>query len=400
MQKPEIPANEHERLSALRALQILDTFPEKEFDSIASLASFICKTPISIISFIDDERQWFKSIVGLDVSETKRDYAFCAHAINKPDELLIVENSLNDSRFINNPLVTGTPEIRFYAGAPLVTSDGMALGTLCVIDIEPRELNTEQKKALEILANQVMVQLELRKKIIEQEEIKLDFEKKRHEAERFAHLVSHDIKSPLKGISGLANMLNELVQRNEIELLQQSLIQLKEKADYTVNLVDGILNHSVSLGNTITKEWINANILLREITLLCSAPPYVRFHKKSEITELFTDKVLIEQILLNLLTNAIKYNDKEIPEIEILISENETAYIIEVGDNGCGIAETYQNRIFELFQTLGNKDRFGHLGTGIGLNTVKKLIEKLDGKIELHSIPNIGSRFTITLPKL
>jgi signal transduction histidine kinase len=363
------------------------------------LASFICKTPISIISFIDDERQWFKSIVGLDVSETKRDYAFCAHAINKPNELLIVENPLNDARFVNNPLVTGAPQIRFYAGAPLVTSDGMALGTLCVIDLEPREINDDQKKALEILANQVMVQLELRKKIIEQEDIKLDLEKRRHEAERFAHLVSHDIKAPLKGISGLTDMLTKLLQRNEIELLQQTLLQLKEKADYTVNLVDGIMSHSLSLENTISKEWINANILLREITILCSAPPFVRFYKKSEITEIFTDKVLVEQILLNLLTNAIKYNDKEIPEIEILISENETNYIIEVGDNGCGIPEAYQNRIFELFQTLGNKDRFGNSGTGIGLNTVKKLTEKLGGQVELHSISNLGSRFRIALPK-
>lgn len=399
MQKPEIPTNEHERLSALRALQILDTFPEKEFDSITSLASFICKAPISIISFIDENRQWFKSIVGLGISETPREYAFCAHAINKPNELLIVENSLTDPRFVNNPLVTGTPEIRFYAGAPLVTTDGLALGTLCVIDLESREIDSEQKKALEILANQVMVQLELRKKMLEQEEIKLELEKSRHEAERFAHLVSHDIKAPLKGISGLADMLTKFIERNELGLLQQSLMQIKEKADYAVNLVDGILSHSLSLGNAITKEWINANILLLEINTLCSAPPFVRFYKKSEITELYTDKVLIEQILLNLITNAIKYNDKDIPEIEILINENSSSYIIEVADNGCGIPEAYQNRIFELFQTLGNKDRFGHSGTGIGLNTVKKLTEKLDGKIELNSTPNVGSRFTITLPK-
>jgi signal transduction histidine kinase len=399
MQKPEIPANENERLSALRALQILDTFPEKEFDSITALASFICKTPISIISFIDEGRQWFKSIVGLDVSETEREYAFCAHAINNPNEPFIVENALIDPRFTENPLVTGGPQIRFYAGAPLVTSDGMALGTLCVIDSEPREINTEQKNALEALANQIMIQLELRKKIIEHEEMKIELEKSRYEAERFAHLVSHDIKAPLKGISGLADMVSILMQRNEFDLLKQSLTQLKEKADHTVNLVDGILNHSLSLGNTINREWINANILLREVTMLCSAPHVVRFHKKAEVTEIFTDKVLVEQILLNLLTNAIKYNDKEIPEIEILISENEVNYIIEVGDNGCGIPDTFQSRIFELFQTLGHKDRFGNSGTGIGLNTVKKITDKLDGKVELHSIPNIGSRFTITLPK-
>ena len=393
------PSNEQERLSALRALQILDTFPEKEFDAITTLASFICQTPISIISFIDEDRQWFKSRIGLEAKETKREYAFCSHAINEPNELFIIQNASNDERFFENPLVTDEPHIRFYAGAPLVTSAGMALGTLCVIDVEPRELNSEQKRALEVLANQVMVQLELRKRLIEHEEVKLELEKRKHEAERFAHLVSHDIKSPLKSISGLSDMLLSVLQNGDYSLLRESLLQMKDKADFTVNLVDGILSHSISLGNAINKEWINANILLREIALLCSVPPFVRFYRKTEVTELFTDKVLVEQILINLLTNAIKYNDKKIPEIEMLISEDETNYIIEVSDNGCGIPESYQNRVFELFQTLGTKDRFGISGTGIGLNTVKKLTEKLDGKISLHSSPNRGCRFTITLPK-
>ena len=157
------PIDEHARIDALQAYEILDTMPEQVFDDITYLASQICDTPIALISLVDTERQWFKSRVGLDVAETHRDLAFCAHAILEPDELLVVKDAEQDSRFADNDLVQdGT--VRFYAGAPLRHSEtGSALGTLCVIDERPREMNDEQKTALAALSRQVIGQLELRK---------------------------------------------------------------------------------------------------------------------------------------------------------------------------------------------------------------------------------------------
>lgn len=149
------------RLAALQDFQILDTLPEREFDDITLLASQICETPISAVSLIDAERQWFKSHVGLDVSETPRDCAFCDYAIEE-DQLFIVNDAASDSRFRNNPLVTKSPHIRFYAGAPLVTSDGHKLGTLCVIDQKPRTLSDSQERALSALARSVMNLIEAR----------------------------------------------------------------------------------------------------------------------------------------------------------------------------------------------------------------------------------------------
>ncbi|MFH6982485.1 PAS domain S-box protein [Marinoscillum luteum] len=167
MRIPEIPANEQSRLEALRELEILDTLPEEEFDNITKLASEICQVPISLITFIDEERQWFKSHHGLNVEYTSREVAYCAHAINDPKEILEVHDAYEDERFHDNPLAVGEPLVRFYAGVPLVDPEGHALGTLCVIDHKPNQLSIGQKEALRTLAQHVMAILNVRSKNIE-----------------------------------------------------------------------------------------------------------------------------------------------------------------------------------------------------------------------------------------
>ena len=159
--KASLPPDEAGRLKALQRYEILDTDSEAEFDDITLLASHICGTPIAMISLVDENRQWFKSKVGITENETSRDIAFCAHGILQND-MFIVEDAQADKRFASNPLVTGNPKIRFYAGSPLITQDGHALGMLCVNDRVPRELSAEQKAALRALSRQVVTQLELR----------------------------------------------------------------------------------------------------------------------------------------------------------------------------------------------------------------------------------------------
>lgn len=163
--KAQLPDNEEERLNSLYSYNILDSLPEEVFDDLTFLASEICQTPISVISFVDQERQWFKSVVGMDLNEVKREVGFCAHAILN-DKVMVVSDATADERFKDNPFVTDGNGIRYYAGAPLITETGEALGTICVIDTVPRELSEKQIKSLKALSRQVMSQLELRKNIL------------------------------------------------------------------------------------------------------------------------------------------------------------------------------------------------------------------------------------------
>jgi len=179
--KAPLPADEDKRQQALQEYAILDTPPERDFDEIAELAAQICGVPVALISLVDKDRQWFKSKVGLEVDQTPREYAFCAHVINRPNELLVVTDATKDQRFADNPFVTEPNGIRFYAGAPLVTPSGYALGTLCVFDRVPRDLEPAQRRALEVLSRHVMTQLRLRRQLKYQEQIERELRESENE---------------------------------------------------------------------------------------------------------------------------------------------------------------------------------------------------------------------------
>jgi signal transduction histidine kinase len=397
---PKIPINEKERLEALLAYQILDTSPEKDFDDIVQLASEICKTPISTITLIDKDRQWFKSKIGLEFNEDPREITFCAHTINSPNQIMIVENALEDERFSDNPLVVGKPNIRYYAGVPLVDPDGFALGSLCVIDSEPRKLNNFQIMALEKLANQVINLLELRRKnflLVENHNSLLE---KYKDLEQFATIVSHDIKSPLNNIM----MLTKLLQENNGSQLDndgnQMLEYIFKSSEELKKLVDAILQYYKNENEFVDlTEKIRLNDFMKYVVDILDTKHEFEFILPEKNHKFYSNKMALGQILYNLVSNAIKYNDKPHGIITIGFEEQDEFYVISVNDNGQGIEESNFDKIFNVFETLGKSDRFKSKGTGIGLSTVQKMVQKLNGRIELKSEVGVGSEFIIFLKK-
>jgi signal transduction histidine kinase len=396
---PIIPTDEFNRLEALKDYSILDTLPEKEYDEITFLASQICNTPISMISLIDDKRQWFKSHFGTDAIQTPREIAFCAHAINDKYNPLVVTDSRQDNRFHDNPLVTGDPHCVFYAGVPLVNSEGYALGVLCVIDHEPHVLDETQIKALQALSNQVGRLLELRKKTKRLESLIKNLEIQNKGLEKFASVAAHDIKSPLCSIV----MMTELFQEQYSDQMDQDaveLLQMVSGSTYKLTqLIDGILKYSKNTKLlSQDKEKLSLNKIISGIIPLITSAHEARFHisPKHEIF-VYSNKIALEQIFINLISNGIKYNDKPDTIISIIMEEHENEIKINVIDNGSGISSEYKNRIFEIFETIGATDKFGEKGNGIGLATVKTLVEGLGGSIHLISEPGHGANFEFTL---
>jgi len=400
MTKETAPPAEQKRLSALHEYKILDTQPENDFDDITKLASLICKTPISLISLVDSDRQWFKSKIGVMEIQIPRNISFCAYAILTPNEIFEIEDSSKDERFHDNPLVTGDPHAIFYAGIPLINQEGHALGVLCVIDYKPNKLNSFQAEVLRVLARQVVAQLELRRKIIQLKKLQEQADSAIHELNDFAYVVSHDLKAPLNGITSII----EELQEDYCPLLDvhgAKLIDLTHGlAKKLIVMINGILEYSRAANSINTKkESIFLPQLFLEVADLLHIPENCELNFDKNAPQITTSRIALQQILLNLCGNAIKYNNKERGVISIGFSEDDSFYYFLVKDNGPGIPRQDHTKIFELFQTLNKTDRSHEKGTGIGLSTVKKLVERLEGTISVESEMEKGTTFCFTVKK-
>jgi len=391
---PPTPENEEARLRALHDYEILDTLPEKDFDDITMIASEVCQTPIALVSLVDEKRQWFKSHRGLDVSQTPREFAFCAFAILNPQEVMVVNNAHDDPRFIAHPLVDGDPHLNFYAGAPLVTPDGHTLGTLCVIDREPREISEEQTSTLQALANQVVSQLELRKALKQVRVSHAKLKRQNQELEQFAYIASHDLNEPLRTIDGLTSMLQteygDKLDEDGTTCLRYLL----------TGLVSNLLEYS-RIGSNDGLNEIEAEVIVREVVedlagVILESGAHIEFQN---LPKLYADRVELRILFQNLISNAIKYHKEDVlPKVVISCRATENDHWhFTVTDNGIGINPSYQRRIFVIFQRLHTHNQIK--GTGIGLAHCKKIVETRGGRIWVESELDKGSQFHFTWPR-
>lgn len=396
----ERPANEVTRIRTLENLHLLHSHPEESYDNITKLASFICETPVSLITLVADEKQWFKSKYGTEVTESPRDITHCSHAILNPDELMEVPDTRNDARFSDNPFTTGNPQILFYAGMPLKAHNGTVMGTLCVLDTKPNFLTLEKKEALRALAKQVENLFELRRHNLKLEKASKELREKNTQLKDFAGIVSHDMKMPLANMIITTDLLKAKYARNFDNEGLEYLNYLKQSSFKLSNYITGILQHYESESLTeANKEEFDIHDLLEEIIDLLNINYNCEINLPEENLIMSCNRIALEQIFLNLIGNSLKYNNKEEIKIDIVCTNGGRFYNFSVTDNGIGIPKDKQEEIFELFKVIEEKDRSGNRGNGIGLSTVKKLITSLGGEISVESQVNKGTTFHFTIDR-
>jgi len=400
MPQLNLSSYEEDRVAALHSYQILDTDEEKDYDALAALASAICQIPIALITFIDEKRQWFKAHHGTEFTENVRELSFCTHAIAASDEIMIVPDPLSDERFADNPLVTGPTKIAFYAGVPLINEDGFALGTLCVLDDQPHTLSEIQTEALKTLARQVVDKIELRRKLLALRQANQQLLHSNVLIQKFAAMAAHDIKNPLSSIlltsQALKIRLEKMQDEGCLRLVDLNIASTKN----LLGMVEEMLEYSKTPELLLAKKQeFELNSMLKKIISLLTMPESTEIILPAERHFLTVSVIAFEQIMLNLLSNAIRYNNKEQGLIRIAFREDDAYYHLEVSDNGIGIAEQYHEKIFTNSFTLKLTDRYNAKGTGIGLATVRDLVNALKGHIYVRSVPGEGAAFIFRIAK-
>ncbi|HET9225793.1 MAG TPA: ATP-binding protein [Thermoanaerobaculia bacterium] len=388
MKIPPLPPNEAERLRALHQYRILDTLPEQVYDDLTRMAAQICDAPIALVSLIDAERQWFKSRLGLDGNETDRAISFCAHAV-ATGEMLMVHDALRDERFFDNPNVLEDPYVRFYAGAPLRTEAGHALGTLCVVDRRPRELSDSQIAMLQTLSRMVMSQFDLRLLLSEREQV----ERARSE---MVSIVSHELRTPLTSIRGSLGLI-EGGAAGEVPPAIAPLVQVaRNSTDRLIRLVNDVLDlERIEAGRMLLPlaDLDTAEILGSAISgidgMATDAGIHLSFEVDPAAGRVRGDHDRMVQVLTNLLSNAIKVSPSG-SRVEVRAEPAQNNRVrVSVRDEGPGISEEDVPRLFGRFQQVGKQKG----GSGLGLAICRGIVEEHGGRIGVDTRFGEGSTF-------
>ncbi len=393
-----IPYEDIQRLSNLKDYKIMDTPREQAFDDITLLASEICEAPVALISFIDDKRQWFKATHGLEITETPIELSFCTHTLKSAKGIFVVPDARKNPAFTENPLVTSSPNIVFYAGIPLISAEGNAVGALCVIDFVPRKLNQKQTASLKALGRQVTSLLELRKSERLLKGAYSELIANQEEAKELASTAAHDLRSPLHNIISLVHFF---MDENAAMLNEENLMYLNHvmTCSYKLSkLIDGMLEYERTTRIiTVNQEAFDFVEMIRGIIDELNPPAVIKVSYPKGKKMITTCKPALLQILSILLESALLHQDKPNGKVNISFAEDNEFYRIGVSDNGSGIAGEDIPVLFNVFQVIKQDPT---PKTGIAFPAVSRLTKKMGGTISVDSKTGKGATISFTLKKI
>lgn len=416
------PANEEERALSLEHLRVLDSAAEQGFDDVVLLATTLCNAPIALVSLVDRERQWFKACIGLDVQETHRDLAFCAHAILEPAEVLIVEDASLDPRFEHSPLVLGPPYIRFYAGAPIRTRAGHALGSVCVIDTRPRTLSAAQSLALQALARQTAALLQLRLLDQQREQYAAELALQLEAAQEY-NLAAEQSLNHSRRVSSLG-MLTASIAHDFNNLLQSfsaslQMIRLRARRPIDVERFSDTGMQAVEQGRQLVNHLLSSvrrdgpELICLDVSKRIAAAQELMQRSMSRDIELTFDlaahglgvmcvEVQLHAVVMNLLANArdalagpgrvTVATRLQAVEDDLQLAQGDYL-VLSVSDNGPGMTKALAARVFEPFFTTKASGQ----GTGLGLAQVREFAQSAGGCVRLETAPGAGTSVRLYL---
>jgi signal transduction histidine kinase len=421
VEAPVQPAiDEALRLATLRGYGILDTPPEDCFDHLVRTAAALLAAPIGLVSLVDETRVWFKARIGLETTEVPREDAFCAHALLTGGAAMVVPNARTDPRFRDNPLVVGAPHVSCYAGVWLIAPNGLPIGTLCVLDPNPRAPpDARQIAALTDLAAIAMEAIELRsagRAAQETARINRLVADRLHEAHRgllaayrarseFLASLSHELRTPLNVVVGYAELI--ATGASPPKALSGHAQAIAEAGRHMLTLINDILEFSRLEAGEVRLAWHHVALprLVDEVLRMVGA--FAHSHEVRVVREIDWpdctvrgDPVRLKQVLLNLLTNAIKFT-RPGGEVRVCLSRDGNGTVaLDVHDTGIGIAPGDIAKVLTPFGQVVAQDGEPREGTGLGLPIARDLVERHGGALNIESRPGHGTRVRISLPAL
>jgi signal transduction histidine kinase/HPt (histidine-containing phosphotransfer) domain-containing protein/ActR/RegA family two-component response regulator len=400
-----LPADEEDRLAALARYDIMDPAPDPRADVFTRLASDLLDTPISVISLVGRNRQWFKASIGLDLTETPRCLSFCAHAILAPTRVTVVGDATLDPRFGDNPMVTGAPWIRFYAGAPTLTPEGYPIGALSILDTRPRSMDTRNRRRLADLSVGAASVLELHRNAAQLRQAASRYRGANRAKSGFLAAMSHEIRTPMNAVLGLAASLLDGQLRPE---QHQAVQAIHDAGDTLLQVLNDILDLSKLEAGRMTFEaapFSPGQLTHGVVSLMGPQAVTKGLAMDAECDPAVPDGLVgdagrIRQILLNLASNAVKFTAAGSVTVRCACLERTAARATiqwTVTDTGIGIPPRIIGKLFHEFVQADDSiaRRFG--GSGMGLAISRRLASLMGGRIMVESTPNQGSVFTVEL---